>query len=254
MIWHVIKNIKYSVGEVRCVSKSILPIMAVDAVLTTLLSLGELFIIKFIVNYALSETFSVNRLLFYLIAYFCAVGGTKVFQGIFIGGYLDKFEMRLKNHTMPKIYKKAGEIDLINFDDPHFYDKLNRAMEESSSRHFIVLVQLHSLIVNILIFVCVFTVYNDLIIICAAFINVVVYMIYYFRQNRKRYEFERKEAKYFRFDDYLSRIFSSNEYAQELRISADAKDKVLDDYAEVSKNYMRNYSVYLKSFFTIVYL
>ncbi len=249
MIRRIIKNVVYAVGEVRSVSKCILPIMAVHAVLATIVALGELFIIKFIVNYALSEAFSVKRLLLYLIAYFCAVGGINVFQGILIGGYLDKFEMRLKNHTMPKIYKKASEIDLINFDDPAFYDKLNRAMEESNSRHFIVMVQLHSLMVSILTFVCVFTVYNDLIIICAALINVVVYMIYYFKQNKKRYEFEKREAKYFRFDDYLSRIFSSNEYAQELRISSDAKDKVLDVYAEVSKNYMRNYSTYLKSFF-----
>lgn len=249
MIRRVIKNVMYSVKEVRSESRSILPVMAVNAVLTTILSLGELFIIKFIVNYALSETFSAKRLLFYLIVYFCTIGGINIFQGIVIGGYLDKFEVRLKKYTMPKIYKKASEIDLINFDDSDFYDKLNRAMEESSSRHFIVLVQLHSMIVSILTFVCVFTVYNDFIIISAAFINVVVYMIYYFRENKKKYEFEKREEKYFRFDDYLSRVFSSSEYAQELRISQDAKDKVLDNYAEVSKNYLGNYATYLKTFF-----
>lgn len=249
MIRRVIKNVMYSVREVGGVSKCILPIMAVHAVLTTLLSLGELFLIKFIVNYALSETFSVKRLLFYLIAYFCVAVGVNIFQGIIIGGYLDKFEVKLKNYTMPKIYKKASEIDLINFDDSDFYDKLNRAMEESSSRHFIVLVQLYSMIVSILTFVCVFTVYNNFVIICAAFINVAVYMVYYFRENKKKYEFEKREEKYFRFDDYVSRIFSSNEYAQELRISQDAKKKVLDNYAEVSENYLRNYSAYLKSFF-----
>lgn len=249
MIRRVIKNVMYSVREVRSVSKSILPFMSVNAFLTTMLSLGELFIIKFIVNYALSETFSVKRLLFYLIVYFCTVGGINIFQGIVVGGYLDKFEVKLKSHTMPKIYKKASEIDLSNFDDSDFYDKLNRAMKESSSRHFIVLVQLHSMIVSILTFICVFTVYNDLIIMIAALINVVVYMIYYFRENKKKYEFEKREAKYFRFDDYLSRIFSSSEYAQELRISQNAKDKVLDNYAEVSKNYLGNYTTYLKTFF-----
>lgn len=249
MIRRVVKNVMYSVREVGSVSKSILPIMAVHAVLITLLSLGELFLIKFIVNYALSETFSVTMLFFYLIIYLCAACGINVFQGMIIGGYLDKFEVKLKNYTMPKIYKKASEIDLINFDDSDFYDKLSRAMEESSSRHFIVLVQLHSMIVSILTFVCVFTVYNDVVIICAALINVAVYMIYYFRENRKKYEFEKREEKYFRFDGYLSRIFSSSEYAQELRISQNAKEKVLENYAEASGNYLRNYSAYLRSFF-----
>lgn len=249
MIRHTVKNVMYSVREVRGVSKSILPLMAVHAVLTSMLSLGELFLIKFIVNYALSERFSVRTLLFYLIAYFCAAGGITIFQRIFIGGYLDRFEVKLKNVTMPKIYKKASEIDMLHFDDSDFYDKLNRAMEESSSRHFIVLVQLHSMIVNILTFVCVFTVYNDFVIIGAAVINVAVYMIYYFRENRKKYEFEKREEKYFRFDDYVSRIFSGSEYAQELRISENAKDKVLENYAEVSENYLGNYSAYLKSFF-----
>lgn len=249
MIRRVIKNVMYTIKEVRSVSRSILPLMVVYAFLETLLTLGELFIIKFAVNYVLSETFSAKTMLFYAIVYFFSVGGINIFQKIVIGGYLDKFEMKYKKYSMPKIFKKAGEINLINFDDTDFYDKLNRAMEESSSRYFIVLTQLHSMIVSILIFVCVFTVYNDFIIICAAFINVVVYMIYSFRENKKKYEFEKREAKYFRFDDYLSRIFSSSEYAQELRISQDAKEKVIDDYVEVSKKYLVNYTTYLKPFF-----
>lgn len=249
MIRRVIKNVMFAVREARSVSKSILPIMAVYAFLTVMLYLGDLFIIKFIVNYALSETFSVKRLFLYLIAYFCVVSGINIFEKIIIGGYINKFEMKFQTYTMPKVYKKAGEINYSEFDNPGFYDKLNRAMEESRSRYFLVLVQLYSLIVSILTFICVFTVYNDPVIICVAVINVVVYMIYYFRQNRKRYEFEKRETKYFRFDDYLSRIFSGSEYAQELRISQDAKDKVLDDYEKVSKNYLGNYSVYLKTFF-----
>lgn len=249
MIRHVIKNIIYTVREVKNVSKSILLIMLADAFLITILSLGELFIIKFIVNYALSDLFSAKRLLFYLVAYFCIVSSINIFQKIIVGGYLDKFEMKLKKYIMPKIYKKASEIDFVNFDDSEFYDKLDRAMEESKSRYFLVLVQLHSLIVNTCTFVCVFTVYKDLIIICAALINVAVYMIYYFKENKKRYEFEKKEQKYFRFDDYLSRIFSSSEYAQELRVSQDAKDKVLDNYMDISKKYLNNYSAYLKTFF-----
>lgn len=249
MIRRVIKNVMYSVREIGSVSKSVLPIMAVHAVLMTLLSLGELFLIRFIVNYALAETFSVKVLLFYLVIYFCAAGVINVFQRVIVGGYLDRFEVKLKKHTMSKIYKKASEIDLINFDDSDFYDKLSRAIEESSSRHFIVLVQLHSMTVSILTFACVFTVYNDVVIICAAFINVAVYMLYYFRENKKKYEFEKREEKYFRFDDYLSRIFSSSEYAQELRISQNVGDRVLENYAEVSEDYLKNYAAYLKAFF-----
>lgn len=249
MIRRVIKNIMYAVREIKSVSKSVLPVMAVLAVLITLLSLGELFIIKFIVNFALSEAFSTGKLTFYLIAYFCAAAAVNVLQNICIGGYLDRLEVKLKSDTMAKIYKKASEINLVNFDNPDFYDKLNRAMEESNTRYFILLTQLFSLIVSILTFVCIFTVYNDPVIICAAFINVAVYMIYYFKENRKKYEFEKREAKYFRFDDYISRIFSSSEYAQELRISRRAKDKVLASHAEVSKSYLRNYTTYLKTFF-----
>ena len=249
MILRVIKNITYAVKEARHVSKSVLPIMTVFSFLTTMLSLGELFIIKFIVNYALSNVFSAKRLFFYIAVYFCAVGGINILQEIFIDGYINKFEMKFRNYTMPKIYKKASEIDLVNFDDSDFYDKLNRAMEESGSRYFMVLIQLYSLTASALTFLCIFTVYKDPIIICAVAINVVVYMTYYFRENKKKYEFEKRETKYFRFDDYVSRIFSNSEYAQELRISSDAKDKVLDDHAEVSKNYLENYSAYLKPFF-----
>lgn len=249
MIRRVIKNVMYAVKEARNVSKSILPIMVVQAFLTVVLYLGELFIIKFIVNYALSATFSARRLLLYFISYFCIVSVINIFDKIIIVGYLNKFEMKFQTYTMPKIYKKAGEINLIHFDDPGFYDKLDRAMKESNSRYFLILVQLYLLIVSTFTFVCIFTVYNDLIIICAALVNVVVYMIYYFKQSRKRYEFEKREAKYFRFDDYLSRIFSGSEYAQELRISPHAKDKVLDDHENVSKNYLGHYSTYLKAYF-----
>ena len=105
----------YAVRGIKTVSKSVLPVMAVLAVLITLLSLGELFIIKFIVNFALSEAFSTGKLTFYLIAYFCAAAAVNVLQNISIGGYLDRLEVKLKSDTMAKIYKKASEINLLNF-------------------------------------------------------------------------------------------------------------------------------------------
>ena len=56
------------------------------------------------------------------------------------------------------------------------------------------LMQLFSFFVSMITFVSVFTIYHDPVILLAAALNVLYYIIYYFKMNKKGYEFNKKEG------------------------------------------------------------
>lgn len=173
---------------------------------------------------------------------------TRIFKNILAGGYINQFEVKLKNQTMPEIYQKVLKIDFIEYNDEKLYDKLNRALTESDSRYFIILMQLFTFCVSTIIFFCVFAIYNNAVILTAVAINVAVYILYYFVENKKKYEFDKKEEAFFRFEDYMNKVFSLEEYAYELRANEGIKEKLFDKYSEYTNRYIEKYKVYLERF------
>ena len=69
------------------------------------------------------------------------------------------------------------------------------------------LMQLFSFFVSMITFVSVFTIYHDPVILLAAALNVLYYIIYYFKMNKKGYEFNKKEEPYARLQDYIDQVF-----------------------------------------------
>ncbi len=242
----IMKNIIYSFQKIIGVSKSILLMMFVFVVVNAMVTLIDLFFVNYIIDYALSDKFQINVLLLILGIYFCGMAVFRIVTNIITGICINKFEVKLKLHTMSEIYRKSTEIDIINYNDENFYNKLNRAFQESEARYFMIFMQVFSLVTNIIIFTSVFAIYNDALILVAVAINVIVFITYYFRANKKKYDFEKKEEKFFRYEDYIGRIFTEKEYAQELRVSPGIQRKVLDKYASITEAFVGNYRLYLK--------
>lgn len=244
----LVKNILFVLKKITSVSKSVLPVMLLLALISAFVSVAELFLVKLVIDFVISNAFCVSLLLIYLTMYFFLMAFTRIFKNILAGGYINQFEVKLKNQTMPEIYQKVLKIDFIEYNDEKFYDKLNRALTESDSRYFIILMQLFTFCVSTIIFFCVFAIYNNAVILTAVAINVAVYILYYFVENKKKYEFDKKEEAFFRFEDYMNKVFSLEEYAYELRANEGIKEKLFDKYSEYTNRYIEKYKVYLERF------
>lgn len=244
----LVKNILFVLKKITSVSKSVLPVMLLLALISAFVSVAELFLVKLVIDFVISDAFCVSLLLIYLTMYFFLMAFTRIFKNILAGGYINQFEVKLKNQTMPEIYQKVLKIDFIEYNDEKLYDKLNRALTESDSRYFIILMQLFTFCVSTIIFFCVFAIYNNAVILTAVAINVAVYILYYFVENKKKYEFDKKEEAFFRFEDYMNKVFSLEEYAYELRANEGIKEKLFDKYSEYTNRYIEKYKVYLERF------
>lgn len=247
-ILKLVKNILFVLKKITSVSKSVLPVMLLLALISAFVSVAELFLVKLVIDFVISDAFCVSLLLIYLTMYFFLMAFTRIFKNILAGGYINQFEVKLKNQTMPEIYQKVLKIDFIEYNDEKLYDKLNRALTESDSRYFIILMQLFTFCVSTIIFFCVFAIYNNAVILTAVAINVAVYILYYFVENKKKYEFDKKEEAFFRFEDYMNKVFSLEEYAYELRANEGIKEKLFDKYSEYTNRYIEKYKVYLERF------
>ena len=244
----LLKNILFFLKKITSVSKSVLPVMLLLALISAFVSVAELFLVKLVIDFVISDAFCVSLLLIYLTMYFFLMAFTRIFKNILAGGYINQFEVKLKNQTIPEIYQKILKIDFIEYNDEKFYDKLNRALTESDSRYFIILMQLFTFCVSTIIFFCVFAIYNNAVILTAVAINVAVYILYYFVENKKKYEFDKKEEAFFRFEDYMNKVFSLEEYAYELSANEGIKEKLFDKYSEYTNRYIEKYKVYLERF------
>lgn len=244
----LVKNILFVLKKITSVSKSVLPVMLLLALISAFVSVAELFLVKLVIDFVISDAFCVSLLLIYLTMYFFLMAFTRIFKNILAGGYINQFEVKLKNQTIPEIYQKILKIDFIEYNDEKFYDKLNRALTESDSRYFIILMQLFTFCVSTIIFFCVFAIYNNAVILTAVAINVAVYILYYFVENKKKYEFDKKEEAFFRFEDYMNKVFSLEEYAYELSANEGIKEKLFDKYSEYTNRYIEKYKVYLERF------
>ena len=222
--------------------------MLLLALISAFVSVAELFLVKLVIDFVISDAFCVSLLLIYLTMYFFLMAFTRIFKNILAGGYINQFEVKLKNQTIPEIYQKILKIDFLEYNDEKFYDKLNRALTESDSRYFIILMQLFTFCVSTIIFFCVFAIYNNAVILTAVAINVAVYILYYFVENKKKYEFDKKEEAFFRFEDYMNKVFSLEEYAYELSANEGIKEKLFDKYSEYTNRYIEKYKVYLERF------
>lgn len=244
-----IRNILFALKVNTEVSKFILPVMFLLSLTNAAVTIVDLFLIKSVIDFVLSDAFTFSQLFIYLMLYFFFIAFEKILNNALLYIYCDKFTMRLNNHTMLEIYNKILKIDITNYNNVEFYNKLNRALEESESRYFTILGQLYTFCNSLLVFVCVFSVYNDVIILIAVSINVTNYLIYYFLQNKKIYEFNKKNQSFFRFGDYLSRVFSLKEYAHELRTCAGIKEKLLNKNSAWTDSYSEKHSVFQRRYF-----
>lgn len=244
----ILENIVYAIKEIGKVSKKIFFILMFLSIFSAIRTVINLSLIKYIVEYAISENFVYKLLLLWLTGYLLINLVFKIVLNIIVNQFIFKFETKLKTYTSTKIYNKILTLDLINYDNFDFYNKLNRAINEGNTRYFILYTQLLAFLINLITFGITFIVYKDPVIIILSGVSAVNYLLYYFHRNKKQYNFNKREEPYDRFKDYLNRIFYQREYAEELYTTESIKDRLLLKFDVETKKYINKYKKYLTGY------
>lgn len=241
-------NLIFAIKETAKVSKSFFLLLSLYAVLSSARTVIDLVLVKYLVEYAMSERFHFPTLLLWLLGYLLLTFLIKLYLDVLLKTLILKFEMKLTSYTYEKLYNKILRIDLTDYDKKEFYDKLHRAMEETELRYFLVCMQFFSLLDNAITCSGIFTMYHDPVIITAVALCTVGYLLYYFRFNKKQYDFNKREEPYDRFKEYLNRVFYEREYAEELRVSKGVQKKLLEKFRVETDGYLERYNKYLTYF------
>lgn len=244
-----IDNIWFAIKNVPTMSKSMITKLTVNCVLDILAACMEVFLVKFVIDYVVSDHFHIMTLSAYLFIYCVFMILNHIYKTNIMGVYIRKFETSMLSIMMSEIYQKSAKINLMDYDKKDFYDKLDRVMDKGGTLYWDILSECFTLISRIITLFCVFTVYHDACLMIAVAVNVVSHLILDIQLDKKNYAFERQEETYNRFEDYINRVFSENSYAQELRTSVSVKDVLLGKYDKWTKGCLNRYDSYLKYYF-----
>lgn len=243
-----ISNLYFALKEIRKTSKEIFFLMLVLTLCDSSIAVIDVFLLKFLIDYALIEKIIINRLICGLVIYFCLISFLKWFSELFKNVYLQKFEIEMMTRVKQDLYCKIEKIDLIDYCDSQFLDKLDRAMKQIGRQYFSVMVEVFVLLARLLTFITIFTFYRDNVLLFATLVNVANYIVYYFIVEKEKYNFDKKEECYFRGHEYLDRVFFLREYAQELRLVDGIKEVLIKKDDDNTHGYLRRFDVFIKKY------
>lgn len=241
-----VKNIIYVVKRVGAVNPKLIVCLVVFGVLVTAETLVNLFLIKLVIDFTVSEAFSLSKLFAYMLWYFLFMATAKILEEIVLGRQFSKGSFDLDTCNLSEIYEKSAEINVIHFERSEFYDKLDRSMNKIEGCYFQILLLLYTLFVNIISFFAVFSIYFDFVLLSAVVIDVAMYLGYLWNHNKRGYEFLKREEKFYRYEGYLDRVFSDRVFAKELRVSLEAKDMLVKKYHACWEEHTKVFKAYLK--------
>lgn len=241
-----IGNIWFAIKNVPAMSKSMIMRLIACEVSNILVTCMEMFMVKFVIDYAMSDHFHIMTLSAYLFIYCVFRILIHIYKTNIMGVYIRKFEISMSSKMMSEIYQKSAKINLMDYDKKDFYDKLDRVMDKGETLYWDIFWDCFTLISRIIVSLCFFTVYHDACLMIAVAVIVVSHLILDIQHDKRNYAFERQEETYNRFEDYINRVFSENSYAQELRTSVSVKDVLLGKYDRWTKGCLDRYNSYLK--------
>ena len=174
--------------------------------------------------------------------------GAKILIYVFQGRYYDIWRPVMEENTVKHIQKtlfsKAAEVDLACYEDPAFYDKYIKAINEGVGRVNDLISALVNTIYTVITLVAnsvlMFTIDPVLILFsvvpfAASFLRIVV--------NKQNYKKDMLEQEQSRRRKYVRRIFYLNDFAKEVRLTG-VERPMMDYYNSSSKTVLKGIKKY----------
>lgn len=147
---------------------------------------------------------------------------------------LPKVMLRAQTKMKNMIYEKAKDVDLNQFDDPEYYNDFVMTAEKTGDlinrafRILDVVVTSVTIILTTGVYFVIQNVWAFLLILITSFLHMALAL----RRSKYFYSKFVTSRKYYRRSDYIKRLFYLQDYAKELRLNADIKNKAMKDYDE----------------------
>jgi len=198
----------------------------------------------------------VKVIVLFLLIHFLAACISNLYEQRIKVKYLPIARQSLKN----KIYEKAKEIDLVNYDNPVFYNEFSLVISEADKaiERAEQLVRMFFGTVTVLICYGVFFCTQDMFSVLFVFISFIFRTLFSNMSNKLRYQLRLKEVPLERKRDYIKRIFYLKDYAKEIRLNKKVTEMFHEQFDDVQDElYSLHKKFALKKFildFTAKYL
>lgn len=206
--------------------------------------LSQIFLLRYIINAA------TNKTSFKSVLVVASVVLLYQMFGIFINTYYNAIfcptcDNIIKQKFQKELFSKALSVDLIEYDNPDFYDKYVRAISESNKRA-LQIVDLYGKLVNCLfvlisVSLIIFTLEPFLIFI--AILPFIFNMFIGSKSNKLNYNQNLEFTTPDRIRDYVRRVIYYNNYAKEIRLTnifnvlKKKFDYAVDECINITKKY-----------------
>lgn len=183
-------------------------------------------------------------------------------------GISNLYEQKIKLKYLPiaqgalksKLYEKAKDVDLANYDNPAYYNDYCLVVSESDQavERAEQLVRMIFASATVLICYGTFFLTQDIISVLFVMISFVLRTLFSNLSNKLRYEIRMKEVPLERKRDYIRRLFYLKDYAKDIRINKKVTKNFHEQFDEVQEQlYSLHKSAAFKKFaldFTAKYL
>lgn len=171
----------------------------------------------------------VTKVLYILIAEVICLFGNVLYE--------DFFEPRYRNIYVKKIqtylFKKVKEIDMLEYDNPVFYNKFSRALRDSQWRGF----RVYRTIIDFIKSVCIslalgtYVIISDPVLIIVILVSSIIGILAINEVHKLWYKLFKETELEHRFSWYINRTFYNVRYAAEIKTTS-VSDLLIDKYQD----------------------
>ncbi len=157
-------------------------------------------------------------------------------DGFFQQYWMQKYKPRLYKALKDRMYAKASELDLSCYDNPEYYNEfvLSVAESEKTVDRFLELLDFAVQGITILISSGIFYLLTDWTGIVFVAVSFFLSLIFNKMLNKLNYDLRLKVNPLERKRNYVSRVMYLRDFAKELRLHPEMKDKLLKEFSEAN--------------------
>ncbi len=195
-------------------------------------SILKVYLISEAISYVLSGGSFIGlitKVLYILIAEVICLFGNVLYEDFFEPRYRNIYVKKIQTH----LFKKVKEIDMLEYDNPVFYNKFSRALRDSQWRGF----RVYRTIIDFIKSVCIslalgtYVIITDPLLIIVILVSSIVGILAINEVHKLWYRLFKETELEHRFSWYINRTFYNVRYAAELKTTT-VSDLLIDKYKD----------------------
>lgn len=200
-----------------CPSQLFVTVLA--AVLSSTLTIINILCMRYLVNFIAGSAYIYSITSLIVFFFFCNVFVALI--NLLFQQFLTPINtQKLYKGMQIEIFKKTLELDLLNYENPHFFDKYSMALQQSNTRALSVLNSLSSIISSFMSIGALTALLATIEPIIFLIIGINVFISFFINifYAKNQHEFFEEKVQFQRESAYVQRVFYLQDFTQELHI------------------------------------